>query len=378
MVVNNRSMRTLLVVRSLKLRLRRVCVVLAALVMGAAIVTAMAGVYFDINEKMSHELRHYGANFYVGPSGAASEISTDDYNAMVSLAPQGKVVASSPYLYGLVQSDLEKVVTMGIDFSQLKMLAPYWQVKGEWVGVSFDKRNAMIGSKLAQRLELKLGDTINIIKTNQKHSFVIKGIIDSGAEEDNYLIVNLSILQEWLNQPKRANYAMFSIDNGQGQVDQFSAQLKQQFPQLTIRPILKVSVSEGQVLDKIKLLMGVVAFVILVLSTLCVNTTLTAMIAERRHEFALQKALGASHKEITHQILAETLLMTLMAIVLGLVFGYVLAQVLGQTVFSSQIDLRAPVFVITPVLSIGAALIAATVPTLRAMKVDPAKVLKGE
>ncbi len=54
-----------LVWRSLRLRAQRVLVVFMALTVGAAIITAMAGVYFDINQKMSHELRNYGANFFV-------------------------------------------------------------------------------------------------------------------------------------------------------------------------------------------------------------------------------------------------------------------------------------------------------------------------
>jgi putative ABC transport system permease protein len=297
---------------------------------------------------------------------------------MVSLVPHGQLVASSPYLYGMVQSDLEKVVAMGVDFSQLKKLTPYWQVKGEWIGVSFDKRNAMIGITLAKKLEVNVGSKLSIIKGDTRHTFTIKGIIDSGSDEDNYLIMNISILQNWLSQPELANYAMFSIDNDRDQVNHYAELLKSRYPNLTIRPILKVSASEGQVLDKIKLLMGVVAFVILVLSTLCVNTTLTAMIGERRHEFALQKALGASHKEITRQILSETLLMTVVAIILGLGIGYVLAQILGQTVFNATVDLRLSVFLITTILSVCAALVAAIIPTLRAMKVDPAKVLKGE
>ncbi|SHO55226.1 ABC transporter permease [Vibrio quintilis] len=377
MAVNNRSMNSLLLWRSLRLRLRRVLVVFAALTVGAAIITAMAGVYFDINEKMSHELRNYGANFFAGPENSAY-FSERDYQTMVSLAPAGSLVASSPYLYGMAQSDLEKIVLMGIDFSQLKKLAPYWQVKGEWIGVSFDERNAMIGSKLAKKLELKLGSAIQIIKDNTKHSFTIKGIIESGEAEDNYLIVNLPVVQSWLGKPGQINYAMFSLDNDAGQVQQFASVLKDKYPQLNIRPIRKVSASEGRVLNKIKLLMGVVAFVILILSTLCVNTTLTAMIAERRHEFALQKALGASHKAITRQILRETVIMTLAAMIAGLLLGYLLAQILGQTVFHASIDLRMPVFFITALLSFAAAMVAAVVPTLRAIRVDPAKVLKGE
>lgn len=42
-----------LVFRALRLRMQRVSVVFAALMVGAAIVTAMSAVYFDINAKMS-------------------------------------------------------------------------------------------------------------------------------------------------------------------------------------------------------------------------------------------------------------------------------------------------------------------------------------
>lgn len=378
MAANNSSMRSLLVIRSLKMRMRRVLVVLAALMVGSAIVTAMAGVYFDINQKMSHELRNFGANFFVGPSGEKSLMPYSDYQKILAKAPKDSLVAASPYLYGMVQSDLEKVVLMGVDFGSFRQLVPYWQVKGSWVGVSFDQRNAMIGQKLAKKLELKVGSTVNIIDGHKKHQFTIKGIIDSGQEQDNYLIVNLNIAQQWLNRANQINYAMFSLDNDHGQVNQLAKSLSKQFPHLSLRPILKVSASEGQVLDKIKLLMGVVAVVILVLCTLCVNTTLTAMIGERRREFALQKALGAAHRQIVQQILTETLCMTVVAIIAGIVIGYVLAQILGESVFGATIDLRAPVPFITASLSLLAAFVAAVIPTMRAMRVDPAKVLKGE
>ena len=54
-----------LVFRALRMRLQRVTIIFAALTVGAAIVTAMSAVYFDINTKMSQELRTFGANFYI-------------------------------------------------------------------------------------------------------------------------------------------------------------------------------------------------------------------------------------------------------------------------------------------------------------------------
>lgn len=117
----------------------------------------------------------------------------------------------------------------------------------------------------------------------------IKGIVEAGDATDNVLIINLPLAQSWLHQPDLISHALFSVNNERGQVEQFAEQLQKRYPDLEIRPIRKVSASEGQVLDKIKGLMGLVSVVILVLSTLCVNTTLMAIVSERSREFALQK-----------------------------------------------------------------------------------------
>lgn len=378
MAVNSsQSMFWRLVFRALRLRMQRVSVVFAALAVGAAIVTAMSAVYFDINAKMSQELRTFGANFYVGP-GMGNSMAEKSYQQIVDNAPPGLVTANSPYLYGMARTELEKVVVMGVWFESLKQIVPYWQVAGNWIGVSFDDRNAMIGYKLANRLELKVGDSVVLVEGDQKKKLQIKGIVEAGDATDNVLIINLPLAQSWLHQPDLISHALFSVNNERGQVEQFAEQLQKRYPDLEIRPIRKVSASEGQVLDKIKGLMGLVSVVILVLSTLCVNTTLMAIVSERSREFALQKALGAKSSDIVRQIMAETLIIALFAVVVGIIAGYILAQVLGHTVFSASIGLRAQVIPLTVILSLLVALIAAALPTYRAVNIEPAKVLKGE
>lgn len=161
-------------------------------------------------------------------------------------------------------------------------------------------------------------------------------------------------------------------------MEQFACQLQQRYPDLDIRPIRKVSASEGQILNKIKGLMGLISAVILVLATLCVNTTLIAIVGERAKEFALQKVLGARQQYIVKQIGTETLLIALVAIVAGLIVGYGLAQILGLAVFKASIDMRWQVIPITIVLSLIVAIIAVIVPTKRALAIQITNVLKGE
>ncbi|MGR6981483.1 ABC transporter permease [Testudinibacter sp. P27/CKL/0425] len=367
-----------LVFRALRLRLQRVAIIFAALTVGAAIVTAMSAVYFDINTKMSQELRTFGANFYIG-SKHQNTMPQAELEQILEQAPAGLLNAGGAYLYGVTRSELEKIAIMGVWYDAMPILAPYWQINGQAIGVNFDQRNVMIGKTLAERLHLQIGDSITLSnEQQQKRSFKIKAIVEAGDATDNMLIVNLEFAQQWLEKPHLISHALLSVQNEQGQVESFAEQLRLRYPDLEIRPIRKVSASEGQILDKIKGLMGLISLVILILATLCVNTTLIAIIAERSKEFALQKALGAKRHDIIKQITAETLLIAVGAIFAGLILGYILAQVLGMTVFKSSIDLRLPVIPITVLLSLIVALIAVIVPTRRALQIETANVLKGE
>ena len=377
---NTQSMFWRLIFRALRLRLQRVFIIFTALTVGASIVTAMAAVYFDINTKMSQELRTFGANFYIG-SADGGMMNQAELNAILQKSPDGFITAASPYLYGVARSDLEKIVLMGVNFDAMRILAPYWQITGSAINVNFDDRNAMIGKTLAERLHMKVGDSLQLSKNAvEKHSFNIKGIVEAGDATDNMLIVNVEFAQNWLDKEGVVNNALLNVQNEQGAntVDQFAEKIMQQYPDLTARPIRKVSASEGQILEKIKGLMGLISLVILVLATLCVNTTLIAIVGERSKEFALQKSLGAKKFDIIRQISTEILIIAFCAIIIGLGLGYLLAQVLGITVFKSYIDMRLPVLPITVVLSLLVAFVAVIIPTRRALSINVANVLKGE
>ncbi len=377
-MADNRSMFWRLIFHSLRLRLQRVLIIFTALTVGAGIVTAMAGVYFDINTKMSQELRTFGANFYIG-SANGDMIKVEQLDDIIQRAPQNLITAASPYLYGVARSELEKIVIMGVRFEGIRALVPYWQINGSAINVSFDDRNAMIGKSLAERLHLKLGDKLQLSKNAvEKHQFTIKAIVEAGDATDNMLIVNLEFAQNWLEKEGLANNALLNVRNESGQVKQFADNIMQHHKDLVARPIRKVSASEGQILDKIKGLMGLISFVILVLATLCVNTTLIAIVGERAKEFALQKALGAKRSDIIKQICTEILIIACAAIVAGLGLGYLLAQILGLTVFKSYIDMRLPVLPITIILSLFVAFIAVIIPTRSALNIQMANVLKGE
>ncbi|WP_298433600.1 FtsX-like permease family protein [Geobacter sp.] len=371
-----------IITKSLKVRKNRVFITFFSIMIGAAIITALASVYFDISAKMSRELRAYGANFFIGPSAASGsrtvEAATID-NA-VEMVPADKLTGASPYVYGVVRLDLGNAVMTGVDFAGLRRLSPYWQVEGKWITADFDDESCMIGKTLAKNMELKIGDSVTVMRneTGFQKSLVVKGIAETGQAEDEQIFVNLPLAQKILGMEGKANHAMLSIVTEGTDIDGLAKRMADSYPGLDAKPIRKVSSSEGKILDKIKGLMAIVAVIILTVTTLCVMTTLITVVSERTREIGLMKAIGADDREIVRQFIAETLVIGFAGIAAGLVVGFLLAQVLGHAVFGSAISLRLIVLPVTLIPSVAAALLAAVLPVRMAVRVVPAQVLKED
>ncbi|WP_205649832.1 ABC transporter permease [Afifella aestuarii] len=368
--------------RALLVRRSRVLAAVTAIAVGAAVIAALASLYFDISAKMSRELRAYGANFIVAPASAEGDktFSEATYRKLIAELPADRLVGASPFLYGVARVEDREAVIAGLDFAGAQKISPYWQVEGNWIGVDFDERRCMLGERLAASLGLHPGDTIEV--SNDDGSFktelTVRGIVETGEAEDDQILVNRSLAQKLLGMPNVINLAMLSIQAEGEEADRLASTVEADFPDLDIRPIRQVSQSDGELLDKIKVLMAFVAGIILVITAVCVNSTLTAMIVERRREIGLQKALGADDSAIMRQFLIETVTLSLIGVAAGLVIGFGLAQLLGQAVFSTAISFRAIVVPATLAISLVAALAAAIVPIRRAIRIVPAQVLKGE
>jgi putative ABC transport system permease protein len=368
--------------KSLKVRKNRVFITFFSIMIGASIITALASIYFDISAKMSRELRAYGANFFIGPGAATGERSMAEGTVAraVAMLPPDKLAGASPYLYGVVRLDLGNAVLAGVDFRGLRKLSPYWQVEGKWITVDFDEDSCMVGKALARKMELKVGDAVNVMRNESgfQKSFTVKGIAETGQAEDEQIFVNLATAEKILGSAGRVNHAMLSIVTEGTDIDGLAARMQAELPGLDVKPIRKLSYSEGRVLDKIKGLMAIIAVIILSVTTLCVMTTLITVVSERTREIGLMKAIGADDREIVAQFLAETLIIGIAGVGAGLVAGFALAQVLGHAVFGSAIAFRSIVLPMTLIPSILAALLAAALPVRMAVGIVPARVLKED
>ncbi len=111
---------------------------------------------------------------------------------------------------------------------------------------------------------------------------------------------------------------------------------------------------------------------------LCVMSTLTASVLERRRDFALMKALGASQTLLNAIFAAEALALAIAAALLGFLLGSALADLIGRGELPC-VDL--PYGEVLPsvlALTLLVALVSALLPLARLQQIEPAVILKGD
>jgi putative ABC transport system permease protein len=420
-------------IRGRKRKLLAILTILCA----AALITALMNVSIDVGDKMTRELKAYGANITLVPKSESIplEIGGVDYNPLKGQVyleekdlPRIKdifwrhnIVGFSPYLKTMVHIDGkgdESVQMIGTYFLKnvpspdeptwntgVREIYPYWQVQGEWPSDE-DKSGVLVGAGLAKRKQWKPGDRV-VLKPQDPNGkpteVVIKGILSTGGPEENALVAPLALVQNLsgltgkvqsasvsaLTVPedalsRRARRNLDSLNSKDydiwyctAYVGAITHQLEEELPNVVAKPVWQVAASEGAIIEKIQLLMLVVTIAAFIASGLGISSLMSTTILERAGEIGLIKALGAANWEVYLLFLAEAIAVGLIGGLFGWTAGTGLSEIIGYSVFGQWVSIK---FIVLPVIMVISALIAfagSLVPSRMITRLYPAEVLHG-
>jgi len=416
-----------LVYESFRRQKRRKVLAGVAITLGVGVATAMIAVATDIGDKISRELRTYGANLLVTPE----EDTLDLQIGGVDLKPPSdgtylneadlpkirgtfwhhNIVGFSPMLPVNVSQDanggtknrtllgtyFSKKLTLGKeDFvTGVKITHPWWKVQGAWP--DDDSQDVLLGETLAAKLALHSGDQIQI--AGRMHR--ISGVVSTGGAEDNQIVAPLSVAQHILGKPgavrrlyvsamtkpedalarrdpKTMNSELFDRWYCSPYVQSIAYQLQEVIPQSHAEQIRQVAQNEGTVLARIQGLMLLVTLASLFASALAVSAAMATAIFERRTEVGLMKALGAGDGVVAAIFFVEATLLALMGGVAGFAGGAVLARQIGWSIFDSQITIEPVLFPVILSIAVVVTFAGSALAIRRAVKFDPVYALRGE
>ena len=364
------SMFLRMLVRAAVLRRDRAASALLAMIVAAAVATAMLNLYVDVQAKLRREFRKYGANVVVVAKGG-QDLPSDTLSTVGSVLDGGGLAV--PFAYAVARtSDGHSVVVAGTDLEQVQKLDSTWWSVTDWPKASHD---ALVGTR-AVSVVGPPGKPFDL--SFQGHSIRLNpvGTLRTGAAEDSRVYLWLADFDEWTHVP----YSTVEI-SASGSPQQISAiiqRLGQAIPAADVRPVRQVTEGEANVLGKMRSTLFVAAVLIILTAAVCVLSTLTGWVSDRRRDFALMKALGASGRMLQGFFAAEAAALGAVGATLGFAIGVGVAIWIGRVNFHAPVSPRLSVLPVVLVGGIVIALVAAIVPISLLRRIQPATILRGE
>jgi putative ABC transport system permease protein len=367
------SMFTRMLLRAAVLRRRRAASALLAMIVAAAVATAMMNLYVDVQAKLRTEFRNYGANVVIVAKDGQS-LPADALAKVESVL--GAKTLAVPFSYAVARTkDGQSVVVVGTDFARARQLNHWWKVS-HWPDAPDE---ALVGMRAAAVLSPKIGPNrqpFELTFQGKAIQLAPAGMLQTGAGEDSRIYLDQSEFQNWTGvAPSTIEVA---ASGTAAEVEASIRQLAQLLPTADIRPVRQIMEGEANVLNKTRATLYASATLVVLTSALCVLATLIGWVFDRRRDFAIMKALGASERLINGFFAAEAAALGVVGAILGFFIGIGVAAWIGRVNFHAPVVPRFSVFPYILAGSVAVALISAILPIELLRRVQPAIILRGE
>jgi putative ABC transport system permease protein len=416
-----------LVYQSFLRQRRRKLLAAIAIALGTAVTTAMLIVASDVGDKISRELRSYGANIAVypqedtldvriggvdlKPASAGAYLDERELVKIKQVFWRHNIVGYSPFLP--VRTELvaggqtRAVEVIGTYFAKrialpkdefttgVRTTHPWWRVAGEWP--ADESTDVLVGRRLAQQLGVQPGSTIQVAG----RSLHVVGTLDTGSSEDDAVVAPLALAQQLAGRPNAVRRVLVSAltkpEDAFGRrnpvtmspadydrwycspyANSIALQIREVLPGARAEQIRQVAQNEGAVLGRIRGLMLLVTLAALIASALAVAAAMATAILERRKEVGLMKALGAANGVIAAVFFTEATLLALAGGVFGFLGGAAMAQRISLAIFGTGVAVQPVLFPLVLALAVLVTCVASATAIRSAVRLDPAVVLRGD
>lgn len=365
----HRSMLLRLLVRAAILRRGRALSALFAMVVAAAVATAMLNLYVDVQAKLRREFRNYGANIIL-TGKSASSLPAESLSRVDSVLA-GHGIAAPFALIVARTADGSPIVVAGTDFDRVRQLNRWWSVSN-WPSAP---DQALVGVRALPIVTPK-NQPFQLTFQGKTLTITPAGSVQTGAAEDSRIYLSLPEFVKWTGvQPSTVEVA---ASGSPAEVSAVMQQLSRAIPEAEVRPVRQIMEGEARVLGKTRATLLAASALIILTAALCVLSTLMGWVFDRRRDFAIMKALGASGRLLNGFFAIEAAALGASGAIIGFLVGIGIAAWIGRVNFHAAVVPRFSVLPIVLAGSIVVTLLSAILPISLLRRVQPAIILRGE
>jgi lipoprotein-releasing system permease protein len=387
-------------------------------VIGVSIGVMALNVVLSVMNGYDAELKKdiVGINPHIVVSGYHNQPLADSARFAQTIGKMDHVVSAGPYVQGqaLARSRERAVGVMvwGVDPNHPQALADLDKYLFESKATDLNppatagsgrEARILLGSVLAQRLQVGLGDDILMFlpslqmtplgMTPQSMKFQIVGLFTTGMYDydSDFAYVALPIAQKMYALGDNVTGVAVKLDNVDLAPD-MGRQIRQSYNgNYYVQDWLQVNRNLFTAIHMEKFVMGIILSLIVLVAALNIVNPLTMMVIEKTKEIGILKAMGATDKSVTTIFMFEGMLIGILGILLGLVIGFILCEIIaiipihipggGMVYYIDRLPVKVDPFIsyfIVPVMAVFLCFLATLYPARQAAKLEPVDAIRYE
>lgn len=317
------------------------------------VMSVMNGFQIELHQRILGMVPHVSVQKN-GPTNTMLE-NWQAIAAKVRAMPGVSGVAPLIKLQGMLsfRGAVEGVELHGVSPDQVATVSvfPAHMVKGKVRNLNINDRALIVGSTLAKRLGLVVGDELTFIYPQATSSgsgvlprfkqFQVVGIFSVGSEYDQlFVATHIDNVGTFLDQPGLVTTLQLKLN------DVYQAPRLRQDLQTLLGDAYKVSdwsVSQGNFFRAVSLeksMMGFLLLLIVAIAAFNMVSGLVMLVTDKTVDIAILRTLGASDRMITRIFMLQGMLGGVIGIALGTVVGVLLALHLSSTLKTLEATLQ--------------------------------------
>lgn len=262
-------------------------------------------------------------------------------------------------------------------------------VKGDPLSLEQTDSSVLLGAGVAKKLSVDVGDRIQVSNsTGEVFPLKVVGIYQSGiADLDNIQsFASLKTVQKVLGQTEGYMTDIHVKLYDMALAGTMARSLEQQFDLTAVD--IKTANAQFETGTTIRnLITYAVSITLLIVAGFGIYNILNMLIYEKMNDIAILKATGFSGSDVQYIFMAQALIIGLVGGLLGLLLGFVLSNLIDRTPFETEalptvdtypVNHDPTFYVIGIVFALVSTFLAGYLPSLRARKIDPVKIIRGQ
>ena len=342
-------------------------------------------------------------------------LSIENYNEIVKqVSDTENVVAVTPHLEGQAlaktKDAVSGVIIRGTKWSDLPAKKLLWKSLEKTTIKNFKiNQNIILGYRLAQRLNVNVGDYISLISPNLmetaigvlpiKQNFIVGGFFNVGMYEydNNFVFLPWEKAEKFLSTKQIAHGIEIFLQNPKSTQFVYSDLSTKLDNSLRIIDWKKRNSSFMNALEVEKNVMFVILTLIILVATFNIISSMIMLVQTKKSDIALMRTMGASKYLIIRVFMLTGSIIGIVGTFIGAILGIVvsiniesirnfISTFFGQELFAPQIyflstlpsNINFNEVLVVMSLSITLTLLASIFPAWKASKISPAEALRYE